>query len=178
VAVIATLIALSSFAAVGVAQEGTPTDATPTPEITPAPDARRLELALRELNDSGVSGTVTLYDAGDRTIVEIDAQDTGENHPSHIHAGRCDDLTPEPAFPLQNVRSDGQATSVVDASLDELLAEEFSVDMHLAPNELGTLIACAEIEGEPTVPEGVATPPATPARRPRPRRPRPRRPPP
>jgi hypothetical protein len=88
-AVLAIVMALSSLAATGVAaQESTPPDASPTPEITPAPDARRLELTLQELNDSGVSGTATLYDAGERTIVVIDAEGTGENHPSHIHAGR------------------------------------------------------------------------------------------
>lgn len=159
-AIAALVVAFVSFAVTSTtAQETTPT-ASPSPAVTPAPDAPRLVLELREFNDSGVSGTATLYDAGDRTIVEIDAENTGENHPSHIHAGRCDDLTPEVAYPLQNVRADGKATSVVDVSLSELLASEFSVDMHLAPTELGTLIACAEIEGEPTVPE--ATPSATP----------------
>jgi hypothetical protein len=160
----AMFMALSSLAASHVAaQESTPADASPTPAITPAPDARRLELTLRELNDSGVSGTVTLFDAGDRTIVEIDAEGTGENHPSHIHAGRCDDLTPDVGYPLENVQSGETTTSVVDVPLDDLLANPFSVDLHLAPNELGTLIACAEIEGEPTGPEGVATPTTAPA---------------
>ncbi|HVL22570.1 MAG TPA: hypothetical protein VM450_00710, partial [Thermomicrobiales bacterium] len=160
-AAIALLLALSSLASVAVqAQESTPAP-SPSPAVTPAPDARRLELALQELNDSGISGTVTLYDAGARTIVEVNARDTGQNHPSHIHAGRCDDLTPEPAYTLANVHADGKATSVIDVSLDDLLAGEYAFDMHLAPNELGTLIACANITGEPTVPEGVATPTAT-----------------
>ncbi len=162
-AVIAMFMALSSFAVTSVAaQESTPPDASPTPDITPAPDARRLELTLQELNDSGVSGTATLYDAGERTIVEIDAEGTGEDHPSHIHAGRCDNLTPNVGYPLENVRGDEPTTSVVDVALDDLLANEFSVDLHLAPDELGTLIACAEIEGEPVTPEGAATPTSVP----------------
>jgi hypothetical protein len=162
-AVLAIVMALSSLAATGVAaQESTPPDASPTPEITPAPDARRLELTLQELNDSGVSGTATLYDAGERTIVVIDAEGTGENHPSHIHAGRCDNLTPNVGYPLENVSGDEPTTSVIDVALDNLLANEFAVDLHLAPNELGTLIACAEIEGEPVTPEGAATPTTAP----------------
>ena len=161
--VVACTALLVSWAA--IAQESTP-GASPTPAATPAPNAPRLELELQELNDSGISGTVTLYDAGERTIVEFDAEDTGENHPAHIHVGRCDDLTPDVGYPLENVRAGGRSTSVVDVSLDDLLATEFSVDMHLAPDELGTLIACAEIEGEPTVPEG--TPAATPGGTPSP----------
>lgn len=160
---IAAMMALFALSAAPVtAQDATATPpASPTATVTPEPDAPRLELEFQELNDSGVSGTATLYEAGDRTIVELDLEDTGENHPAHIHAGSCDDLQPEPAYPLENVGSDGQSTSIVDASLDELIDGDFAVDLHLSPNELGTLIVCADIEGEPEVPPAGGTPDAT-----------------
>lgn len=158
----AILLVTASFAALLVnAQESTPA-ATPTPEVTPAPDMPRLELELTELNDSGINGTVTLYDAGDQTIVEYDAEGAGGDHPTHIHQGVCGELEPEPAFLLENVDENGESTTVIDVTLDELLDEDHAIDMHLAPNELGTLIACADIAGEPTVPEGTGTPVATP----------------
>jgi hypothetical protein len=104
---------------------------------------------------------VTLYDAGDQTIVEFAVEGAGGDHPAHIHAGVCGELEPEPAYPLDNVDENGESTTVVDVTLEDLLAEDYAVDMHLAPNELGTLIACADIDGEPEAPEG-ATPAASP----------------
>ncbi|MDQ3539505.1 MAG: hypothetical protein M3440_02355, partial [Chloroflexota bacterium] len=151
------LVALSPASI--AAQDAT---ATPTVAVTPAADAPRLELEFEELNDSGVSGTATLYESGDQTIVELSLEDTGENHPAHIHAGSCGDLQPEPEYPLQNVGPEGQSTSVVDASLADLIAGDFAIDLHLSPNELGTLIVCANIEGEPQVPSAAGTPGATP----------------
>ncbi|HEV2073710.1 MAG TPA: hypothetical protein VGR29_08730, partial [Thermomicrobiales bacterium] len=106
-------------------------------------------------------GTVTLYDAGDRTIVEFAVEGAGEEHPTHIHEGACGDLEPEPAFLLDNINEDGESTTVVDISLGDLLAEDYAIDMHLASNQLGTLIACVDIDGEPELPAG-ATPSASP----------------
>lgn len=135
---------------------------TPTIEITPAPDAPRLELTFTELNDSGISGTAMLFAAGDRTIVELRLRDTGENHPAHIHAGTCGDLRAEPEVPLENVSADGLSTTVVERPLQTLIDGEFAIDVHLSPNELGTLVACVEIDGQPTTPVTGGTPaPAT-----------------
>ena len=158
-AALALLLAFSSIAVVG-AQESTP-DATPSASPTPSPAMPRLELELGELNDSGITGTVTLYDAGDQTIVEFDVEGAGGDHPAHIHEGVCGDLNPEPAYPLENVDKNGESTTVLDVPIGDLLAEDYAVDMHLAPDELGTLIACADIVGEPELPEG-ATPEASP----------------
>lgn len=156
---LALLLMLPGFT-LAAAQESTP-EASPTAEPTPSPSMPRLELELEEFNDSGIGGTVTLYDAGDRTIVEFDVDGAGGDHPAHIHAGVCGDLDPEPAFNLENVDENGESTTVVDVTLEELLADDYAIDMHLAPNELGTLIACADIDGEPELPAD-ATPEASP----------------
>lgn len=161
--VVVALIASALFAAAFVtAQENTPEAAsTPsgTPSATPSAEMPRLELALEELNDSGIEGTVTLYDAGERTIVEFDVEGAGGGHPANISAGVCGDLEPEPAYELEPVDEEGESLTVVDVTLDELLESEHAVDLRLAPDDLGTLIACANIEGEPEVPAG--TPEAT-----------------
>lgn len=161
-AIIVALLLAIPTATAAAAQDTTPV-ATPSTEPTPSPAMPRLVLDFEELNDSGIVGTVTLYDAGDdRTIVEIDVEDAGGNHPAHIHEGTCGDLDPEPFENLENVDKDGMSLTVVDVSLDDLLAGDHAVDIHLASNELGTLIACANIEGEPQLP-GSATPAASPA---------------
>jgi len=129
---------------------GTPS-ASPaaSPAATPQPDAPRITIDFTELNDSGVSGTATLFAAGDATIVTFDLEGTGEEHPAHIHQGTCDDIQPEPAYNLQNVGEDGATTSQVEVPLDELIDGDYVIDLHLAANQLGTLIVCGEIAGQP-----------------------------
>lgn len=159
------LIASALFAAAFVtAQENTPEPSstpTGTPSATPSAEMPRLELQLEELNDSGIKGTVTLYDAGERTIVEFAVEGAGGNHPANISTGVCGDLDPEPAFELEPVDKEGESLTVVDVTLAKLLESEHAIDMRLAPDDLGTLIACANIEGEPEVPSS-ATPEASP----------------
>ncbi len=125
-----------------------------TPTVTPEPDAPRITIDFTELNDSGVTGTATLYENSEQTIVELDLDDTGENHPAHIHEGTCDDLQPESSYNLENVGEDGTGISLVDVPLSELIDGDYAIDLHLSPNELGTLIVCADIEGTPSNAEG------------------------
>lgn len=130
---------------------GTP-EASPmaSPVASPQADDPRITIEFTELNDSGVTGTATLFASGDETIVELDLEGTGEDHPAHIHEGTCDDIEPEPEYNLENVGEEGASTSLVDAPLDELIDGDYVIDLHLAANQLGTLIVCAEIEGQPT----------------------------
>lgn len=122
----------------------------------------QLELEFVEYNDSGVEGTVTLYDLDDQTLVAILIEEGGEVHPAHIHTGTCNELDPLPFAPLSNVENNEPSLSVVDTPLPELIDGDYAVDLHLSPNELGTLIVCADIEGTP-VPATPAPAPATPA---------------
>ncbi len=109
----------------------------------------QLELEFEELNDSGVEGMVTLYDLDDFTLLAILVEDAGDVHPAHIHEGTCDDLEPQPFAPLRNVTNEEVSLSLVETPLPELLEDDYAVDLHLSPNELGTLIACADIDGTP-----------------------------
>lgn len=64
-------------------------------------------IQLRTLNDSGVTGSATLTQLGeDRTRVEVRVDPAGHlDMPAHIHPGTCDVLTPQPKYPLENVRN-------------------------------------------------------------------------
>ena len=103
-------------------------------------------ITLRTLNDSGVTGTVSFGDLGDRTGVEI-AVDPGGNPdmPAHIHPGTCDNLTPQPKYPLLNVKN-GASKTVVPASMDELFAGNLAVNIHKSNDDLKTYTACIEIQ--------------------------------
>jgi hypothetical protein len=99
-----------------------------------------------------------------------------EPHPAHIHAGSCPEVG-DVVFPLTDVaHMDAMgmpmasvetpatpmagmegvemgdiavSTSVVDASLEDILAAEHAINVHLSADEIDTYIACGAITGKP-----------------------------
>jgi len=83
------------------------------------------------------------------------------SHPAHIHAGTCADLGdivvplddiagpdaaagrrgPETAIPIKT------SETVVDLPLEEILAGDHAINVHLSADEIGTYIACGDIGG-------------------------------
>ena len=111
---------------------------------SPASEPART-VTLQTLNGSGVTGTVSFAALGERTTVEI-AVDPGGNPdmPAHIHPGACDDLTPQPKFPLENVR-DGKSRTDVPATIDELFAGGLAVNIHRSNDDLKSYTACVDL---------------------------------
>jgi hypothetical protein len=110
-------------------------------------EASTLTIDLNELNDSGVSGSATLTDNGDgTTTVEIEVDGATGDHPAHIHEGTCDDLDPNPQYPLTNVDADGLSSTEVNVSLDDLLASPHAINIHLSADNIATYVACGNIE--------------------------------
>lgn len=101
---------------------------------------------LRTLNNSGVTGTVTLVDVGeDRTRVEVRVDPAGNlDMPAHIHPGSCDDLIPQPKYPLENVVN-GTSTTVVRASVGDLTRGGLAVNLHRSNQDLQTYTACSDL---------------------------------
>ena len=105
--------------------------------------ARTIDIS--SLNDSGVSGTVTFSAVGDRTAVEVNVEPNGNlDMPAHIHPGTCVNLTPQPKYPLGNVRN-GTSTTIVPASIDQLFAGDLAVNIHKSNDDLKTYTACVDI---------------------------------
>jgi hypothetical protein len=103
-------------------------------------------ITLRTLNDSGVTGTVSFTDGGGKTGVDVTVNPAGNlDMPAHIHPGTCDNLTPQPKFPLENVRN-GVSKTVVPASIDELFAGNLAVNIHKSNDDLKTYTACVDIK--------------------------------
>ncbi len=85
-----------------------------------AAEGDTLVIDLEELNDSGVSGTATLTDNGDgTTTVSIEVSGAAGGHPAHIHNGTCDDLDPNPLYPLTTVDENGTSETDVPYTLDD-----------------------------------------------------------
>ena len=125
------LVAL--LAAVAVALGGCQSEAPPR------------TISVTTLNDSGVTGSVAFRGVADRTEVSITVEPgSNPDMPAHIHPGTCDELTPQPKFPLENVR-DGVSVTVVPASLAELFAGDLAVNIHKSNDDLRTYTACVDI---------------------------------
>ena len=96
---------------------------------TALPDSFTLELV--EQNDSGISGEVQLSPTSEGQLeveIELDGSEGGP-HPAHIHRGSCDDLDPNPEFPLEDV-VDGESETTLDISPTDLVADEYAVNVH------------------------------------------------
>lgn len=103
-------------------------------------------IALDTLNESGVTGSVTLVEVGqNRTRVDVDVEPgTNPDMPAHIHPGTCVNLVPQVKYPLSNV-VDGASSTVVPASLTELLAGDLAINLHRSNEDLRTTTACADL---------------------------------
>ena len=120
---------------------------TQTPEEGAGGD-RNVTAALDEQNGSGQSGTATLSAVGEgKTRVVIQLSNAPEElQPAHIHKGTCDELDPTPAFPLESVEK-GRSNTVADASLDDLQAESYAINVHKSEQDPQTYVACGDLTG-------------------------------
>jgi plastocyanin len=87
----------------------------------------------------------------------------GHAHPAHIHLGTCEELDPNPAFPLTDValassESGAEADSAaaipversattVDATLEDLRSGGYAINVHQSVEDIGTYIACGNLSG-------------------------------
>jgi uncharacterized surface protein with fasciclin (FAS1) repeats len=116
------------------------------PSITAA-QTDSIVLPVGSLNDSGVSGTITLDRFGEGTLVTISLTGTpaGGDHPAHFHTGDCN--APGPVvIPLNNVDGDtGLSVTDVDAPIEAILEGNHLVMVHLSAEEIATFVACGEV---------------------------------
>jgi hypothetical protein len=113
--------------------------------LRPATAGPSRTITLQTLNASGVTGSVSFVDLGGRTQVDVTV-DPADNPdmPAHIHPGTCANLTPQPKYPLENVRA-GSSRTVVPAPIDELFAGTLAVNIHKSNDDLKTYTACVDI---------------------------------
>jgi hypothetical protein len=107
---------------------------------------QRLTLDMHSMNNSGITGTVTLTDLGSGKIqAEIRVNGAGAGpQPIHNHEGVCNDMNPEPKIPLADVRTGGSMTDL-SVALQDLISAPHAIYMHKSPEELPVFIACADV---------------------------------
>ena len=105
-----------------------------------------LTIQLQTLSSSRVTGTVAFTEIeGGRTRVTVVVDPASyPDMPAHIHPGTCEDLTPQPKYPLENVLA-GTSTTEIPAAITDLLASPVAVNLHASVSDLRTYTACADI---------------------------------
>jgi len=103
---------------------------------------------LEAQNNSGQTGTATLFSEGEstRVVIELLNTPTGIAQPAHIHPGRCDNLDKAPKWPLQAVMN-GRSVTVLAASLDTILKDKVAINIHKSAAEIQTYVSCGNIVG-------------------------------
>ncbi len=139
-------VLLCGLVLVGGSMVGGAARATLARETSPT-DAK---VVFAPVDDSGVVGAASLTAKGERTVVEIRLDGAMGDHPTHIHQGTCDDLDPNPEFPLTNVQLmsaglTGMSATTIDVPLQELLETDHLILIHRSAKDIGSYIACGNI---------------------------------
>jgi hypothetical protein len=107
-------------------------------------DVRPVTLQLKEMNNSGKSGTAELQAGAASTDITIELQPPqGDNEPIHIHTGTCESPGAEVVHDI-GFTTVGLGQGQAFVPLPELTTGEYVLDIHSAQNP-DELIMCAPI---------------------------------
>ena len=121
-------------------------ESTPSPAVTPPPDAPLVSIAVR--GKQGVEGTVTLHGLGGQTLVVLDLDGDSAPGAARLRDGTCGGVSDQDEWLLMGVDEAGSSSTVVDVPLGTLLRVSYVVDLPRA--ELPPVAeVCAAIVGTP-----------------------------
>ncbi len=98
-----------------------------------------------------VSASASAYVQDGQTFVSanLSGAEAGATHPWHIHEGSCESgggiFGDANAYPAFEANEDGEASA--DATIDMALeaGQNYHVNVHGAPGDLGTIVACGDL---------------------------------
>lgn len=102
-------------------------------------------IVLREVNDSGVTGSAIVSPAGDRSVVGLVVRGTTGGLPAHLHLGSCRTAEPMPLFPLTDAFPEAVTTTAIDLPLAEIRGGEYAIVVHRRAEDLAILLDAASI---------------------------------
>ena len=117
-------------------------------QIDPSDAGLGSQRGIAQQNNSGETGTVTLFARGEKTtlvVVALSEEARGKTQPAHIHRGHsCDALDPKPAFGLAPVVN-GVSRTLVKLSKARLLSNNYVVNVHASAQHITRYVACGEL---------------------------------
>lgn len=116
-----------------------------------AADGDTLEVDLEALNDFDFNGTAVITEENGAITVEIAVEgvDVVGGHPVHIHLGTCNELDPNPTYPLADIDAEGFSTTPVEGvTLDDLLSgeDDYAINAHVSATDIPTYTTCGNIK--------------------------------
>jgi hypothetical protein len=127
----------------------------------PAQDSQQpfnmVKLAISPQNNSGESGSVTIFDVNGnaKVIVTLGGAPANAVQPDHVHFGSCAQLGGV-RYPLTNA-GNGVFVTTLPVSLSELVSMPFAINAHKSAAEIGIYVACGD---STTMVKSVSTDPA------------------
>jgi hypothetical protein len=117
-------------------------------QIDPDDTGLGTKLGMRELNNSGEVGTVTLFGRSGRTtlvVLHLASEPPGRAQPARINRGpSCSTLDPKPAYELAPAIN-GLSRTLVHAPAGKLLSGNYVVDVRAAHDRMGLAVSCGEL---------------------------------
>lgn len=110
--------------------------------------------SLSSQSGTTVGGTVQARagETGTTATISLQGASSGARHPWHIHKGTCGSngpiVGPASAYPVLMVGSDGRATATATVSVNIDVGEDddYYVNVHASPENLGTIVACGDLD--------------------------------
>jgi hypothetical protein len=113
-----------------------------------------ITVPLEPLNDSGVTGAVTVKAEDGTSVVTIQIFADEAQYPAHVHVGTCEPYEANPTFPLTDADPAEDTTTTVEIPYDKLVDNGWVVIVHIPSDDLNVLldkssaIACGELTTE------------------------------
>ena len=106
-----------------------------------------ITVPINEQAGSGEKGTATVTQKGDTVLVSMKLDGAPKDgQPAHIHLGTCAELNPKPSYPLKYDGNGTWSASIEDTSLEKLLKNVYSINVHKSATDLKTYVACGRLE--------------------------------
>ena len=115
---------------------------------SPAPAPARkmpVQFRLAPQNNSGETGTATLYDGAKGLIVKLRTSGSEADQPAHIHKGTCEKLDPKPTYPLKMVHDGQSETTVEGVTIAQLEKAPYAINVHKSAKEAAIYVACGNL---------------------------------
>ncbi|MCI0566304.1 penicillin-binding protein activator [bacterium] len=109
-------------------------------------EGKKLEVALSELNSSGVSGTALITERDGKAYVSLVLEGASAkiSQPAHIHTGSCAELG-DVKYHLTDVKNEVSET-MLEASIDDIMKGlPLAINVHKSADEISAYIACGDI---------------------------------
>ncbi len=138
-----------------------------TPRVQTDPVTGRVDVDVQPVTQSGQVWTATLQGrsgftglsgtaraevlSGQTTVnVQLQGATPGRLHPWHVHEGTCGSggaiVGASSAYTPLQVASNGEAQGTARLNLALNEARDYHINVHASPGELGTIIACGNLD--------------------------------